>query len=652
MSSLDMRKPPRRLSDERRVIFPSLHGAASPRDLPAQTKPAIKSKSYSTTSQEVIRSHTPPLDDNIIVHLDKIPNPLAASHISPKGPIERSNSLDDILKSLPPLSLNNNISVKPRNVQTRAPPLVTRNIFSPKLNNRGLVSPQSCPQSCDPKTFIFPQRKTFYPAATVPAFHEGPGKKLLSESHNRALALQRKPLPSILRSKGGRSSPSTVCSVASSTSDQEVIVSPTPQETKSALATQIQQLSPNMPTLASPTSIRTLSPSTRSHDSNDMLSESEVLERISNVPKMLPKSKSTLKRNQSDTVVCRNEEDESQRQRLRKLSEGSENDPNGHHQTSRNRSSSVTSREGCVSRHASFESVPNSKKIGFDPHVWIYEYNPQFSVDELWFTDEELAEFKHEAIQRVRLRSAANSSTVLPTGTGRIIEVSSGGSSNANKGAGPVRFNHPALGCDDEVDTDDVEKMIQDALSREIRSVLLVDVHEIFLALFTKSLKSLFPHISVTTARSGEEAITRIEAAQKAFPLRDGGSLHGFDIILVEERLGSLPTQRHLAGSNCPFQAAGDDSVQRRRMTSGSELIHSIVRGEQRFMASGERSRCALLIGVSARFTEDKDVLKKSGADVIWAKPPPEMNTNQRNHLLKVLMKKRGREDLKMKMFE
>ncbi len=631
MSSL--KKPNRRrLSEDRRVIFPSLHGAPSPRDRHAQTKPGIKSYSPNTTQEVPPRSHTPPMDDNTIVHLDRIPKQFTASHshISPRGPIERSNSLDDLVNSLQPLSLSKNVSVQPRNSQAKTL-LANRNICPPSLN-------LSLPRNSDRK-IIFPQSKTFYPATTAPSFHEGPGKKLLSESNNKASALEHKRLPSILRSKSGRSSPSTVIVDAPSTTDQEVIVS-TPQNQF--------QLSPNMPTLASPTSIKTLSPSIRSQDSNDTLSEAEVIERISDVPKLLPKPKSTLKRNQSDTVVCINEGEE--RQRLRKLSEGSENDQTS--SNSRSSSSSVASQEGCVTRHASFESVANSKKptIGFDPHVWIHEYNPQLTVDELWFTEEELAEFKHEAIERVRLQRLRS---VVPTGTGRIVEVTSKESGKANEGqhkAGPVRFNHPALGCDDEVDTDDAEKMIQDAISREIRNVLLVDVHEIFLSLFTKSLRSLFPHISVTTARSGEEAISRIEAAQKAFPQRDGGSVHGFDIILVEERLGSLSTQRH-AGSGTSFtQAAGDDSVQRRRMTSGSQLISSIVQGEQKAMASAsEQSRCALLIGVSARFTEDHEVLKNSGADILWGKPPP---INQRNHLLQVLMKKRGKEeDLKI-MFE
>jgi hypothetical protein len=129
--------------------------------------------------------------------------------------------------------------------------------------------------------------------------------------------------------------------------------------------------------------------------------------------------------------------------------------------------------------------------------------------------------------------------------------------------------------------------------------------------------------------------------------LRDGGSLHGFDLILVEERLGSFPVQSLASIDKQSVQSAGDDSVQRRTMKSGSALIRSIAQEEQNFIASGgERGRCALLIGVSARFTEDQDVLRKSGADILWGKPPPKMDKEQRNHLLKVLMKKRGREML------
>jgi hypothetical protein len=660
MSGIDLRRSSsRRLSDERRVIFPSLYNTSPRADEIKQT--SKHHHTHSPNSPLPRSQHTPPLTDNIIVHVDQIrgmnikeskPKQFTAAtapQISPRGPvIERSNSLDDLLISLPNLSLSSNNDARKntkstmhtimptsskgselRNEQTKVEhqrAVVNRSIFQPRW-------PLGTPTNCN-------GHKTFYPAASVPIYHEPkvtkPGRGGLSNN-------ERKTPPSILRSKGGR--PSSLLSSESGaaktlTTNEEMIIS-TPQQTDISLATQNQLcLSPDMPTLASPTSIKTLGPNTRSNAGNDTLNESEVVQRISDMPKLLLKPKRpAIKRNQSDTAVCKKEGGE--RQRLRKISEGSESD----HEQQKKR----------ASRHPSFECLNDSKKssVGFDPHIWIFEYKPQWTIDELWFSDDELTEFKQEAIQRVRLRSAANEATVIPTGTGRVIEVPSatgthpGNGQSVNKSKA-VLFNHPALSCDDEMDNDeDAEKMIQDAVSREIRNVLLVD-HEICLALFTKSLKYMLgPHISITTARSGEEAITRIDGCRKAFPLRDGGSLHGFDLIFVEERLGSFPMQSLASIDKQSVQSAGDDSVQRRTMKSGSALIRSIAQEEQNFIASGgERGRCALLIGVSARFTEDQDVLRKSGADILWGKPPPAMDKTQRNHLLKVLMKKRGREML------
>lgn len=660
MSGIDSRRSnSRRLSDERRVIFPSLY--TNPREHPSdEIKQTSKHHHTHSPNSPLPRSqHTPPSTDNIIVHVDQIRGmnikeskqkqftAATAPQISPRGPvIERSNSLDDLLISLPNLSLSSNNNVGSNTKGERHPIMPTTSKGSQVRNEQTKVEHQRAVNRS-----IFQPRwplgthtncnghKTFYPAASVPIYHEPkatkPGRGGLSNN-------ECKQPPSILRSKSGR--PSSLLSSENSTAetlttDEEMIIT-TPQQTEISLATQNELcLSPDMPTLASPTSIKTLSPNTRSDVGNDTLNESEVVQRISDMPKLLPKPKrATIKRNQSDTAVCKKEGGE--RQRLRKISEGSESD---HEHLKR------------ASRHPSFESLNDSKKssVGFDPHIWIYEYKPQWTIDELWFSDDELTEFKQEAIQRVRLRSAANEATVIPTGTGRVIEVPSatgahpGNRPSANK-SNAILFNHPALSCDDELDNDEAaEKMIQDAVSREIRNVLLVD-HEICLALFTKSLKYMLgPHISITTARSGEEAITRIEGCRKAFPLRDGGSLHGFDVILVEERLGSFPVQSLASNDKQSVQSAGDDSVQRRRMKSGSALIRFIAQEEQNFIASGgERGRCALLIGVSARFTEDQGVHRKSGADILWGKPPPKMDKEQRNHLLKVLLKKRGREML------
>ena len=173
------------------------------------------------------------------------------------------------------------------------------------------------------------------------------------------------------------------------------------------------------------------------------------------------------------------------------------------------------------------------------------------------------------------------STNVIPTGTGRSITVSSKRTREANemarpqaKPTGSIFFNHPALGCEDEDnDTEGSsrsrELAIMRHLSQEIRNILVVDPHDIFCALFNKSFNVMIPHASVATARSAKEALSRIEAARKAFPISDGGATMGFDIIIIEERLRGIPVQQLSSGRNTSLiqhsistQTAGDDSVQ------------------------------------------------------------------------------------------
>lgn len=165
---------------------------------------------------------------------------------------------------------------------------------------------------------------------------------------------------------------------------------------------------------------------------------------------------------------------------------------------------------------------------------------------------------------------------------------------------------------------------------------------------------------SVATARSAEEAMTRIEAAQNAFSQSDGGSTHGFDIIIIEERLrsSSFPGQQlasgpqHTSRTIISTQTAGDDSIQRRwSKSSGSALIRHLAELELRLGKSeGDDGTCrrSLLVGVTARMALDQQKLEKAGADCVWGKPPPEMNATLRNSLLKLLMKKRRSADLQL----
>ena len=146
--------------------------------------------------------------------------------------------------------------------------------------------------------------------------------------------------------------------------------------------------------------------------------------------------------------------------------------------------------------------------------------------------------------------------------------------------------------------------------------------------------------------------MVRIEAARRAFPVKDGGSIHGFDVIIVEENLsGGPPGGGHARRqeNDASTQSAGDDSVQRRwNMTSGSCLCCHLAESQRLYGGDagtgggGGEVRLTLIIGVSARLDEHRVRLEKAGADCVWGKPPPEMNATLRNDLLRTLMKKRG----------
>ncbi|KAL3793348.1 hypothetical protein HJC23_003858 [Cyclotella cryptica] len=420
------------------------------------------------------------------------------------------------------------------------------------------------------------------------------------------------------------------------------------------------------PALLIPSSLRSLNSETGCTDKEEVqhdIGETESdLQRIT-IPtlKVINRKDNKLRRNASDTVVITNEEE--QRQRRRRSIHADENNARG---ALNGLSDSLTSVESSVSRHQSLECLPIHKKISFDPHIWVYEYKddkPEFerNGDGKWFTEDELAQFKEDAIQRIRQRNMK----MISAGSGRVAlvpgvtarnltssPIPTLSSGNPRMSSSSIVFTHPALGLEDEFDPDGCnskEGLIRDALSREMRNVLVVDPHDAFLVLFTKCLKFIIPHVSVATARSGEEAVARIQAAQKAFPTSDGGAVHGFDIILVEERLHPCNNMLSMS-SNAAKQSAGDDSIQRqRKLTSGSSLIHSIVDQEQDIRNRVRNAhpsqqlpiRFSLLIGVSAYLSEDKTRLEQSGADFVWGKPPPEMNSKLRNDILKVLMRKR-----------
>jgi len=315
-------------------------------------------------------------------------------------------------------------------------------------------------------------------------------------------------------------------------------------------------------------------------------------------------------------------------------------------------------RKKSMTRHASLETS-DPKEISFDARVWVVEYEEDEGNN--WFTQEELERFKCEAIDRIRRRHAQQQ--LLPSGTGRVVVP------RQTRASGRALFSDPALGiseCNEEAENDDVmpsksqsnppaqtlaispfnEKLFHRTMLSEIRNILVVDPHDMFLKLFAKALRSMMSHVVVTVASTAEEALRRIAAAKVVFPQSEGGATHGFDIIIVEERLQLFHRQRRGNAKSGPGlqQAAGDDQNQRNIPVSGSALISQIV-AEQKNMVSTitKRPRFSLLIGVSAHLQLDGDRLTRSGADFVWGKPPPHFGTDLKVEILKGILLKRGK---------
>jgi CheY-like chemotaxis protein len=206
-------------------------------------------------------------------------------------------------------------------------------------------------------------------------------------------------------------------------------------------------------------------------------------------------------------------------------------------------------------------------------------------------------------------------------------------------------FSHIALqAVDGELDaTTSIDPGFRQAvLENEIRNILLVDPHDIYLKLFTKSLKIALPHVTVTACTSSTEAMEHLEPATtagSAVPIKK----RRFDIIIIEERLKIFHRQHRNGGATqCN---GGEYSSAKECHASGSALLRSLS-------SIGDSSHSkSVFVGVSARLAEDGARLKESGADFCWAKPPPPMNPVLMDDLLKALLLKRGRSTVVKELF-
>lgn len=248
------------------------------------------------------------------------------------------------------------------------------------------------------------------------------------------------------------------------------------------------------------------------------------------------------------------------------------------------------------------------KSISFDPRIWVQEFErTQEEHESTWYSNEDMQRFKRHALALIMARQHTD---FIATGTGRMVQRTTSKSR--------AIFTLSALtldGPDDATEALRTDKYRCAVVQNEIRNVLLVDPHDICLALFTKAMKALLPLANVSRARSSQEALEHMSSGKR------------FDIILVEERLKLFH---------------GQSNNKKERCSSGSELIRTLI---------SLGATHALFVGVSAHLDRDRDALERGGADCCWPKPPPLMDQGLRNHLLKSLLLKRGRATVAEELF-
>jgi len=253
-------------------------------------------------------------------------------------------------------------------------------------------------------------------------------------------------------------------------------------------------------------------------------------------------------------------------------------------------------------RHTSIQVIDSTTKVRFDPRVWVHEFHRP-KDENIWFTAAELDRFKYDTMQRIQRWNRCNKNGVdfIPSGTGRIISSSSGLRASGNMSAMRALFSNPALSyeIEDEDDSHIKEGLdsvtsciltpedIDKACEREFQSVLLVDSHDIFLNLLTKGIKNILPHVKVSSAYTSEEAWKQIIIARNKCPMSEGGCSHGFDLIIVEERISFFQHLRFRDGLKGEMSDTGKGKGV--SLGSGSSLIKRI-KEEEALMRSSSTS--------------------------------------------------------------
>eukprot|EP00585_Thalassiosira_rotula_P003374 CAMPEP_0196143242 /NCGR_PEP_ID=MMETSP0910-20130528/12951_1 /TAXON_ID=49265 /ORGANISM="Thalassiosira rotula, Strain GSO102" /LENGTH=524 /DNA_ID=CAMNT_0041404667 /DNA_START=23 /DNA_END=1594 /DNA_ORIENTATION=+ len=262
-----------------------------------------------------------------------------------------------------------------------------------------------------------------------------------------------------------------------------------------------------------------------------------------------------------------------------------------------------------ASEGSDLSKASNSSKVHFDPTITfrecLGEITPNNNQESNWFSDHELKTFMAETVHLCHTSAVdAVNSYSLPAvkkayesareaGVEKPILLSS------HQPEYRALFADPVLhATEDDAVVHDGSKRFFKTMSREIKRVLIVDDSRMTLKLFRRQILSMFPHVKIDTAVTGEDALGKIE-------VDSGRGCVNYDLIIVEERLQRTSPINEMEGM------------------SGSDLLRVVNEMEasasSSSLSSSSRSRSSLKIGVSVSLEEDCESLRNKGsADVFW----------------------------------
>lgn len=283
------------------------------------------------------------------------------------------------------------------------------------------------------------------------------------------------------------------------------------------------------------------------------------------------------------------------------------------------------------------------KRIHFNPTIIVHEFAEQdhgASKSSKWFSEHELREFLNETMNVCR---SSSENAIKSYSFSEVKKVYDAAHQMGIKS--PILSSttccHRALFAEEVLQATDEDVVVHDGsfkffqlMKEEMQRVLIVDNSASSRKLLRRHIMSMFPHVHIDVAMSGEDAMDKIDVCYERACIN-------YDLLIVEERLyrSNGAEDEDVASTSLDF--------------TGSELLRILNEMEasafgrlERKCASSSKNcpgRKSLKIGVSVSLGEDcKSLNNIGGADLFWSKPPPKPSNGLRNQVLNALLGKRG----------